>query len=333
MQDPSQQCRGRSRRPGRRVRICVPLRVRQAAAPPSPRRRRRRHRPAGTSSRRQITGMTGETCAIAAKRLKNCVLRPEHHRRAQDGRRPGNAARTACSPLRLAFGIEAGAGRVGADRREVHQRAAPRPRRRAGRRGPRPRPARARSRRRRRSARMPTRLTTMSAPSTARATAAVVLDVGEQRHDLPDRAHRLEEQRRFRVAHRHAHDVAGRGQPLDHVAADEPRTAEHRRHAARRHAGLPEGCCWWLICAQAAALKRSYRWQPADGGWSVPTGAAARKVSPSRGAGCAGGDADCRRRLVQNQPRRGCAPASRRAPARASLRALQQVVDGLTEHR
>jgi hypothetical protein len=64
----------------------------------------------------------------------------------------------------------------------------------------------------------------------------ILLDVGEQRHDLADGAHRLEEQRGFGVAHRDPYDMAGSGEPFDHVTADEARAAEHRRHAARRHA-------------------------------------------------------------------------------------------------
>ena len=100
----------------------------------------------------------------------------------------GNAARTACLALGLAAGIEARAGRIGADRRDLHQ--------------PRTPAAAAAARDRagavrldalevagRRSARMPTRLTTRSAPSTARATVAGVGERDIERHHLADRAH------------------------------------------------------------------------------------------------------------------------------------------------
>ena len=57
---------------------------------------------------------------------------------------------------------------------------------------------------------------------------------------LADRTHRAEHPRAFRVAPRDAHHMAGLREPLDHIAADEPRAAEHRRHAARRHRPLPQ---------------------------------------------------------------------------------------------
>ena len=64
-------------------------------------------------------------------------------------------------------------------------------------------------------------------------------DRGIQRHHLPHGAHRLEEQRRFRVAHRDAHDEALMRQPLHDIAADEAGTTEYSRYAARCHHRSP----------------------------------------------------------------------------------------------
>jgi hypothetical protein len=131
-------------------------------------------------------------------------------------------------------GIAAPAGRVGADRRHVHQAAD------AARRGL--------GRDARRAFDMH-RLERSAAALGQRAD-QIDDDIGlfdravysrlprhraEQRHDLSDRTHRLEKQRGFRIAYRDPHHVTSMGQPLDHIATDEARAAEHSRHLARRH--------------------------------------------------------------------------------------------------
>jgi hypothetical protein len=54
----------------------------------------------------------------------------------------------------------------------------------------------------------------------------LVAQAGGDRRDLPDRAHRLQEQRAVRAPHRHPHDPAVARQALHQIAADEAGPAE-----------------------------------------------------------------------------------------------------------
>ncbi len=94
---------------------------------------------------------------------------------------------------------------------------------------------------------------------------------GIKRHDLPNRTHWLEEQRRLRVAHRNPHDVTLLGQSLDHIAADEAGTAEHRRHAPYRH-GREFPLRAGLIRRESAPLKVRYIYRR-------------KRLTPPRGGG------------------------------------------------
>ena len=181
----------------------------------------------------EITGMNGEIRAISAKRLKNLSSTPK----TSDGRKMvARRERRQHRLFRLPFGraIPARAVRIGADGGHLDEPADT-----VGRGEPGDplgtlgmhRLERGRSALRQRANQVDDDL----GPDDGTVHRALVHHRGIKRHDLPNRTHRLEEQRRLRVAHRHPHDVALLGQSLDHIAADEAGTAEHRRHAPYRH--------------------------------------------------------------------------------------------------
>ena len=66
--------------------------------------------------------------------------------------------------------------------------------------------------------------------------AAVLADIAEQGHHLADAAHGLEVHGGFRVPHGDADDVAGCGEALDDVAAQEARSAHDSRDGGCLHA-------------------------------------------------------------------------------------------------
>ena len=161
------------------------------------------------------------------------VLRPEHQRRPQDRRgREGRPHRLlAC---RLARPITTWTGRIGTDRGHLHQ-----PRHAGGGRQPRHAPC-------------PLALDALEVAGPPLRQNAdqvhhqvgafdramhrrLVLDRRVERHDLPNRAHRLEEQRCLRIAHCNPHYVPARRQPLDDIAANEPGPTEHCCYATRCH--------------------------------------------------------------------------------------------------
>ena len=177
--------------------------------------------------------MNGEIRAISAKRLKNLSSTPK----TSDGRKMvalGNAATTACSAFPLVepywLGLFGSAPMADIWISRWTPLAAPsRPIRSA------PSVCTARNERRSAFRQRANEVNDDLGPDHGTMHRALAHHRGIKRHDLPYRTHRLEKQRRLRVAHRHPHDIALLGQSLDHIAADEAGTAEHRRHAPYRH--------------------------------------------------------------------------------------------------